>query len=91
MLPADFPQSNYVYEKPNNVSDELCVNLPAWKGVAENDGDDSLPIIISCWRFNKEDLETIQRTGQIWISIMSDNLPPIALQTVNPFVEDEKV
>lgn len=82
MLPTDFEQRNLVFTKPGNMTDEQCMDLPVYKGQYA----DGFPCIISCWRLSKEDLEEIQRTGVIWLSITGQVQPPVSLFTENPFV-----
>jgi len=85
MIPVDFPNRNFVYTKPANMTDEQCSDLPVFKG----ESSDGFPVIISCWRFSKEDMEEIQRTGCIYLSITGHGMPPVSLFTESPFVEQE--
>lgn len=81
MLPTTFSESNFTFTKPQSMTDEQCMDLPVFKGVDQ----DGFPIIISCWKFSKEDLEEIQRTGHIFLSISGQGMPPVGLFTENPF------
>lgn len=83
MLPTSFEQSNFVFTKPADMTDEECGDLPVWKGTAT----DGFPVIISLWKLSKEDLEEIQKTGSIWLSITGQGMPPVSLFTENPFVQ----
>lgn len=86
MLPVDFPARNFVYQKPEGWTDEQCSDLPVWKGSAPiDDHGNTAPTIISCWKLSKEDLEEIQKTGVIWLSISNTGVPPVSLFTENPF------
>jgi hypothetical protein len=86
MLPASFPQQNFVYQKPEGWTDEQCMDLPVWKGQGEIDEQGATtPTIISCWKLSKEDLEEIQRTGVVWLSISGTGMPPVSVFTENPF------
>lgn len=85
MLPAEFDQANFTFTKPANMTDEECASLPVFKGQDTN----GLPVIISKWRFNKEDLEIIAETGEIWLQIVGDGMPPVSLYTENPFVTED--
>lgn len=90
MLPIDFPQKNFVFTKPQDMTDEQCCDLSVWRGpVPVDEVGNCYPAIISCWKFSKEDLEEIQRTGVIWLSITGNGMPPVSLFTENPFVEQE--
>lgn len=82
MLPVDFPERNKVFTKPESMTDEECSDLPVWQGKTT----DNFPCIISCWKFSKEDLEEIQKTGCIYLSITGNGMPPVSLFTENPFV-----
>lgn len=84
MLPVDFPERNFVFTKPAGMTDEECSDLPVFKGVAA----DGYPCIISKWKFSKEDLEQIKKTGCIYLSITAEGMPPVALFTEHPFVID---
>ena len=63
------------------MTDEQCGDLPVFKG------RDSLgyPVIISCWKLSKEDIEDIQRTGEIYLTITGEVMPPVSLQTEDPW------
>lgn len=90
MLPADLPERNTIFTKPEGMTDEQCSDLPVWRGEAPLDEQgNTVPVIISCWKFNKEDLEEIQRTGCIWLSITGHGMPPVSLFTENPFVQQD--
>lgn len=86
MLPRIFPEQNTVYGKPEDMTDEQCMSLPVWKGpVPVDDEGSTVPAIISCWQLSKEDLEEINRTGVIWLSVTGTHLPPVSVFTENPF------
>lgn len=88
MLPIDFPEKNLVYTKPQGWTDEQCGDLPAWKGeVPLDEKGNTTTAIISCWQLSKEDLEEVQRTGKIWLSVTMPVQPPVSLFTGNPFVK----
>lgn len=81
MLPAQFPEQNFEYVKPSDMTDEQCTSLPVFKGL----DPEGMPIIISKWKLSKEDLEDINRTGEIWLQIAGNTMPPVSLYTENPF------
>jgi len=86
MLPTDFPEANFTFNKPANMTDEQCSDLRVWKG----SNTDGFPVIISRWQFSKEDLEEIQRTGFIYLTITGQGMPPVGLQTEYPWVPVEQ-
>ena len=82
MLPTTFKSANFIFKKPDGMTDEECMDLPVFMG---NDWNEN-PVIISCWKFSKEDLKEIQKTGCIYLSIAgSGGMPPVSLFTENPF------
>lgn len=90
MLPTSFEQQNLIFGKPKGWDDEQCMDLPVWKGMAPIDEKGNVfPTIVSCWRLSKEDLEEINRTGVIWLSVSGDAMPPVSVFTENPFVPQE--
>lgn len=91
-IPVDFEQRNFVYTKPKDMTDEECLDLPVWKGEIPigEDNPRSFPAIISRWKFNKEDLERINETGEIWLSITGTIMPPVSIFCFNPFTETEE-
>ena len=88
MLPIDFPERNFVYTKPEGWTEEQCSDLPVWKGPVQlDDQGNTAPAVISCWKLSKEDMEIIQKTGCIWLSVTGNGQPPVSLFTENPFVQ----
>ena len=86
MLPIAFAESNRVFTKPDSMTDEQCMDLPVWQGkVPHDEAGNTYPAFIACWRLSKEDLEEIQKTGVVWVSITGHCLPPHSLFTENPF------
>ena len=81
MMPFTFPEANKVYAKPSDMTDEQCSDLPVWVG-KDNNG---FPMILSCWKFSKEDLENIAKTGVMWLAITGTGMTPVSLFTENPF------
>jgi hypothetical protein len=81
MLPTDFKYRNLVLGKPKNMTDEECMSLPVW-----TNGN----MYISKWKLNKEDLEMILQTGEIWFQVTSAVHPPIC-PSVEPLLEGDYV
>jgi hypothetical protein len=87
MLPVSFPENNFVFTKPQGMTDEQCSDLPVWRGnVPVDEAGTMFPAIISCWQLSKEDIEEIQKTGRIWLSITATGMPPVSVFAENPFV-----
>jgi hypothetical protein len=82
VLPTDFKYRNIVLGKPKSMTDEECVSLPAW-----TNGN----MYISKWRLNKEELEMIQNTGEIYLQVTSPAHPPVCPMVECPFEEGNYV
>lgn len=82
MFPANFPASNGVLDKPPGM--EECDPLCVWRGV---DANQNLPVVVSCWKPTKEELEEINRTGRIWLYIYGYTMQPAAIGGHDPFKE----
>jgi tartrate dehydratase beta subunit/fumarate hydratase class I family protein len=81
MMPINFNESNIVYNKPENMTDEDCSTLHAFRGHDQSE----LPVIITKWQLSKEDLEEIQKTGCVYLTVVGQVLPPVSVYTENPF------
>lgn len=81
MRPVNFDQSNFVFQKPEGMTDEQCTEL----NVCKTNHSDGQPVIVSCWEFSKEDLDEIAKTGKIWLLINGHGMPPVSLEAENPF------
>jgi len=79
MRPVEFDEQTHILSKPKGVTDEECAPLPVFR-----DGEQ----VISCWEFNKEDLEEINRTGRIYLSVVSGHTqPPVWISAESPFIQ----
>ena len=83
MLPITFKEMNFVLEKPPEMTDEQCMSLPVYRG---RDAD-GFPIIVSCWKLSYEDLQLIQQTGCVYLTVSGTGMPPVSLHVETPFKE----
>lgn len=81
MEPTDFKESNCVLDKPLSMTRDECEALNVFKGASAN----GVPVNISCWKFTKEDMEEIAKTGRLWITVFGKDMPPICPHTEHPF------
>lgn len=79
MRPVDFKTANTTFGKPENMSDEQCTPLRAEVGVDIN----GFPYICSAWMPNIDDLAAINRGEPIYIKVVSNSLPPMAIFTID--------
>jgi hypothetical protein len=85
MIPTSFPESNGFCDTPIGVSpDEVCPLATHIAPVFFTDGTESTAII-SCWKFTKEELEEVNKTGRVWLWIIGSQMPPVSLDVESPF------
>lgn len=90
MLPTDFPEANTTLSKPADSTDEQCTGLRAWSGeVVVDENGTKWPCIISKWQPSKEDIDTINAGGAIWLQVYGRGMSPVLLSTDYPFVSVE--
>lgn len=65
--------------KPKDMTDEQCMSIYAMKGVDEA----NFPYFLECWKPSYEDIQAINRGEPIWIKVVSNGLPPIAIWTLD--------
>lgn len=80
--PTDFPQANFTFTTPVNMTKEQCGDLPVYKGIDTHGS----PIIISCWQLSPEELEAIKTTGKVYLTVVGEGTPPIGIQVLPPFI-----
>ncbi len=62
--PVGFQGANFIYRGDGKeIRDLECFNQGGQ--------------VISCWRLSKEELEQINETGVVWLSIHSQPIPPV--------------
>lgn len=83
MSSIDFPEANFTYSKPKDMTDEQCIPLQVWKGLDSN----SFPVIISKWSLSAEDMEEIKKTGSVYLIITGTGMPPVSLHVETPFIK----
>lgn len=81
MKPIDFEGSNCIYGE--NQPEYLP--LPAEKRGRYQTGE-----IVTCWELSPEEIKVVQKTGHIWLSMLTFNQPlqPVCLSTEKPEVYD---
>jgi len=72
-----FKGANFTYTAPKEM--ENCADLPCYRGKG---------IAVSCWKFSLFDRVRFILTGRIWLTLLMDGHPPVALTAAkSPFVE----
>lgn len=68
--PIKFPQANFTYTTPPEMTKEECGDLPCFR--SENR-------TISCWEFSWRDRLRFLWTGKMWLLLISSGHPPVCL------------
>ena len=75
-----FEGANTVFRAPKGMED--CYDLEVCKTERE---------IISCWRLDAEELAEINRTGVVWLSVVSAVTPPVCVSGKSFILVDGRV
>ena len=81
MVPTSFDHSNAVLGKPEGWADDECEAL----SVLRTQTDGGRPVVISCWKLTKDEVDELLRTGRVWLLIMGLTMPPVSLTVERPF------
>lgn len=73
-----FPQANKVLTAPVGRESEVY-DLPVW-----SDGRRC----ISCWYPSEEEIQSLKKGEPIWLWVMGQTHPPVALEVHSPFDPD---
>lgn len=84
-FPSAFAESNAVLDRPPGMTDEQCGPLNVCRAV----DPDGVPIVVSCWKFSREELDEVNRTGRVWLLIWGRTMPPAAIAGCNPIISAE--
>lgn len=81
-----FDEDNMVLNPPDGVPLEICNVLP----VCATQSTNGLPLLISCWKLTREELDEVNRTGRIWLEVMGSAMPPVWITGSKPFEETQE-
>lgn len=85
MLATAFDEENQVLGPPKGMTEEDCYSLSVYRGI---DGA-GRPIVVSCWKPTKEELEEIARTGRVWLLLWGQTMQPASVTGFSPFSSSE--
>jgi len=83
MIPASFDESNCVLDKPPDMDRGKCEALSVWRGMS----NDQIPMVVSCWKLTRDEVEELVKTGRIWLTVIGTTMPPVYLGVPSPFEE----
>lgn len=79
MHPIKFEGANIDLAKPEEMTDEQCFSLPAEKNIDSQ----GFPYFLTAWMPNKEDLEALNAGRPLFLKVIGQGHPPVALFTVD--------
>ena len=85
-FPSSFDEENCVLEASPGTTFENCEAL----SVLCSTNQAGVPVVVSCWKFSREEMDEINRTGRVWLVIGGASMPAAYLMGMSPFVGDEK-
>lgn len=78
-MPIKFEGANVDLAKPDNMTDEQCMTLPAEKNIDLG----GFPYYLTAWMPNKEDMEAMNAGRPLFLKVLGLSHPPVALFTVD--------
>lgn len=78
MHPVQF-EGSFEIKKPEGMKDEECSSIWASKGVDEA----GYPYFLEAWKPSYEDLQALNRGEPVYLKIVSNGLPPVAMFTLD--------
>lgn len=79
--PIDFEHANMIL-KPAQGDEDHVSDLPVMRAAT---GD--AVIYYSLWMLSKEELEEMQRTGCVWLGVLTSRHPPVKVSGTQPFTD----
>ncbi len=79
MMPITFDGVNTDLQKPKDMTDEQCASFPVERG-RDSEGFD---YYLTAWIPNKEDLEALIAGRPLFLKVIGQAHPPVALFTVD--------
>jgi hypothetical protein len=77
MIATAFTEENAVLDGPPGTTSEQVESL----SVCRCENENGVPVLVSCWKVTKEELEEIQRTGRVWLIVLGHTTFPVRLCT----------
>ncbi len=92
MQPSGFDEANATLGPPRGMRERD----PSGAGGPDEVGSlqvmqatvDGAPVVISCWKPSREELEEVQRTGRVWLVVYGETMPPAHVSGLSPFREE---
>lgn len=79
MINVDFEGTNLVLTKPEDMTDEQCLPLRAQRGIDQA----GMPFFAVAFQPNQDDVKAIQEGRPIFVKVLGNSFPPIAVFTTD--------
>lgn len=76
---VDFPGSNFELVKPEDMTDEQCNSLPAYRGTDEQ----GFNFIMVAFKPSEKELEALNNGQLVYLKVIGTLFPPVAIFTVD--------
>lgn len=86
MIPTSFTESDAVLGRPQYMTDDECSCL----SILRTTTTDGTPVVLSCWKLTAEELEEVNRTGRVWLTVVGQTMPPVMVDGVKPLEKVEQ-
>lgn len=83
MEPANFDGTNATMGPPNGMTDDQCGTIFAQMTTLNLIGG-PMPCTITCWKPSRAELDEIERTGRVWLTVLGHGMPPVILGAEKP-------
>lgn len=83
MKTVEFPEVNCHFTAPTGHEEEVNT-LPACVAEVHYSDGTKQREVISCWAFDAHELAEIARTGQVWLSVWGETIPPVCVHGIKP-------
>jgi hypothetical protein len=81
MNPIKFPQANTRFTAPEGMAESQVHTIEAFRGYVEKGSLDGVPVIVTAWLPNAQELSELMEGQPIFVSFVASGLPPHMLTT----------
>ena len=85
MIPSDFEDSNAEYNLPTSGNGKAGPPLKAFLGRLPGDSDGAPVRVVTRWRPIREEVEGLMQGASIWLHVMGEHMPAVAIGCFDPF------
>jgi len=86
MIPSSFKESNTWLDAPDGLE---CDPLSICRMDIVMDDGQKVPVVISCWKLTPDELEEVNCTGRVWLTVLGTTTQPVILSGHKPTMEPE--